>query len=221
MTPDWLLYFITDRHLAVQRPLSDVVTDAVNAGIRAVQLREKDLSPRALIEFATQLRRVTAAAGALLFINDRVDVALAVDADGVHLPSRSLPVAVVRRILGPQKWIGVSTHSLEDVEAAAGGGADFVTFGPVFPTPSKLRYGEPVGLEKLAEAARHSPLPVFAVGGITPNRIGSVFAAGAHGVAMISSIMSHRDSRSAARVCLDAIEAVRVERSVDPSSTRC
>jgi len=164
---------------------------------------------------------VTAAARAALFINDRIDVALAVDADGIHLPSRSLPVDVVRRLVGPRKWIGVSAHSVDEVQVAAVGGADFVTFGPVFPTPSKLRYGHPVGLKELERAVRHGPLPVFAVGGITPERIGSVLATGAHGVAMISSIMSQRDTRSAVRICLEAIEVVRAGRSVDPSSSRC
>jgi len=221
MTPDWLLYLITDRQLASPRRLSDVVADAVKAGVRAVQLREKDLPPRSLLEVATQLRRVTEAEGALLFINDRIDVAVAVGADGIHLPSRSVPVDVVRRLVGPRTWIGVSTHSLDDVRVAVDGGANFVTFGPVFPTPSKLPYGQPVGLEKLAEAARYSSLPVFAVGGITPDRIASVLATGAFGVAMISEIMSKRDTLSAARACLDALEAVRMGRSVDPSTGRC
>jgi thiamine-phosphate pyrophosphorylase len=178
----------------------------LRGGIRAIQLREKDLSSRDLLCHATDLIPLTRSAGAVLLINDRIDVALAVGADGVHLRTDSLPTRVVRRVLGPRKLIGVSAHSLADVRRAAEEGADFVTFGPVFATPSKARYGLPLGLDALAEACRRSPIPVYALGGMKGDRIASALAAGAWGVAMISAIMSKRDVCSAAAVCLAAVE---------------
>ena len=206
MTPDWLLYLITDRHLIGDRPLTEVAAAALRGGIRAIQLREKDLSSRDLLRHATDLIPLTRSAGAVLLINDRIDVALAVGADGVHLRTDSLPTRIVRRVLGPGKLIGVSTHSLADVRRAAEEGADFVTFGPVFATPSKARYGLPLGLDALAEACRRSPIPVYALGGMEGDRIASALAAGARGVAIISAIMSKRDVCSAAAVCLAAVE---------------
>lgn len=207
MTPDWLLYLITDRHVIGERPLTEVVAAALLGGVRAIQLREKDLSSRDLLRYATDLIALTRSAGAVLLINDRVDVTLAVGADGVHLRTDSLPTRVVRRILGPRKLIGVSAHSLADVHLAAEEGADFVTFGPVFATPSKARYGPPLGLGALAEVCRRSPIPVYALGGIGRDQIASALAAGARGVAMVSAVMSQRDVRSAAAACLAAAEA--------------
>lgn len=207
MTPDWFLYLITDRHVIGERPLTEVVAAALQGGIRAVQLREKDLSSRDLLRYATDLISLTRSAGAVLLINDRVDVTLATGADGVHLRTDSLPTRVVRRILGPRKLIGVSAHSLADVRLAAEEGADFVTFGPVFATPSKARYGPPLGLDALAEACRRSPIPVYALGGIGRDQIASALAVGARGVAMISAVMSQWDVCSAAAVCLAAAEA--------------
>ncbi|MBI3606409.1 MAG: thiamine phosphate synthase [Nitrospirae bacterium] len=221
MTPDWLLYLITDRHLAGQRQLPETVADALRGGVRAIQLREKDLAPRALLELAAEVRALTNSARAVLLINDRIDVMLAVDADGVHLRADSLPTRAVRRILGPGKLIGVSTHSIEAVWRAADEGADFVTFGPVFETPSKIRYCPPVGVGALAEACRHSGVPVFALGGITRDRIAAVMGAGAHGVAVISEIIAARDIQSAARACVATVSASEGSRAVDPSFRRC
>jgi len=221
MTLDWSLYLITDRHLIGQRSLTEVVADALRGGVRAIQLREKDLAPQALLQLATEVRTLTLQARAALLINDRIDVALAVGADGVHLRTDSLPTRVVRRVLGSQKLIGVSTHSLDEIERAASEGADFVTFGPVFDTPSKRAYGPPVGIEALAEACRVARLPVFALGGIDRDRVGSVLDAGAHGVALIGAVMAQRDVRAAAETCLSAIRSRKIARVVDPRSGRC
>ena len=221
MTPDWLLYLITDRHLTGQRSLPEALAEALQGGIRAIQLREKDLSPRALLALAAEVRALTTASRVVILINDRIDVMLAVGADGVHLRTDSLPTRIVRRILGPEKLIGVSTHSIEEVWRAADEGADFVTFGPVFETPSKMRYGPPVGVEALADVCRHSGVPVFALGGITRDRIAAVVGAGAYGVAMISEIMVDRDTQSAARACVATVSASKVSRAVDPGFRRC
>lgn len=221
MTPDWLLYLITDRHLIGDRPLTDVVTDALEGGIRAIQLREKDLPPRALLALASDLRVLTAHYGARLLINHRVDVMLAVDADGVHLRRDSLPLRVVRRLVGRDKLVGVSTHSATEVRGAAADGADFVTFGPIFPTPSKMRYGSPLGLAALEAACRDTRIPVFAIGGIERGRIDAVMSAGAHGAAMISAVMSSRDVRVTARSCGEAVLRAKSSRTVDPRRSGC
>ncbi len=194
---DFRLYCVTDRKHTAGRPLVDVLHAALDGGVRAVQLREKDLEGGELYHLAARLRKITERYHARLLINERLDVALAVDADGVHLGQTSFPVATARRLLGPDKLIGVSTHSLAEITAAAG--ADFLVFGPVYFTPSKATYGEPQGLDRLREAVAHSAVPIFAIGGITLERIPQVRGAGAYGVAMISALSAAADPAHAAR----------------------
>jgi thiamine-phosphate pyrophosphorylase len=191
------VYLITDRHATGDRKVSAVVAAALRgAGPAvsqvAVQLREKDLSARALVELARELRAVTSAAGAALFINDRVDVALAVDADGVHLPTSGLSAGQVRS-LAPNLCVGVSTHDVSEVESAAQSGADFVVFGPVFDTPSKRAYGPPKGLQALAQACRCS-IPVIALGGIDNSNAESCIRMGAYGIAAIRTVIAADDA---------------------------
>jgi thiamine-phosphate pyrophosphorylase len=206
---DFSLYLITDRQgLAAKGTLIDAVAAALEGGVRAVQLREKDLSAAELYSLARQLRALTREFGAKLLINDRIDLTLAVEADGVHLGTRSLPTAEARRLLGPAPLIGVSTHRPDEIAEAASQGADFVTFGPVYLTPSKEPYGEPVGLEALRSACSASPLPVFALGGIQPHRISEVLDSGAHGVALISAILSRPDPALAAREILARLKNI-------------
>jgi thiamine-phosphate pyrophosphorylase len=196
---DFKLYLITDRlGLPPGRSLVETVADALEGGVRAVQLREKDLSPRALFPLALELRQLTRRFGARLLINERLDLAQAVAADGVHLAGSSLPTAVARRLLGPQALIGVSTHSASEAFAAADAGADFVTFGPIYPTPSKAAYGPPVGLDALRTACAQAPLPIFALGGIKDAHIPELKAAGAAGIALISAILAAPEPRQAA-----------------------
>lgn len=173
--------------------------------MRAVQLREPDLEARALLELARELRAVTARYDALLLVNDRIDVALACGADGVHLPSHSFLVEDARTLLGPGRLIGVSTHLPHEVAAAKAAGADFAVFGPVFETPSKQAYGPPAGLEALAAAARISDLPVLAIGGITTDRAPELTARGAAGVAVIRALLEAEEPAAAARALLAAI----------------
>jgi thiamine-phosphate pyrophosphorylase len=190
MAPIPRLYIITDRHATGGRPLVEVVASALE-GARgradvAVQLREKDLGGRALWELARALRAVTAAAGVQLYVNDRVDVALAAGADGVHLGGRSLAVADVRAV-ALRLRIGVSTHTRAEVEEAAAAGADFAVFGPVFETPSKP--GFHTGLSTLKEVTALG-LPVLALGGIDEKNAQQCIVAGAFGVAGIRSVMA-------------------------------
>jgi thiamine-phosphate pyrophosphorylase len=162
------------------------VEAAVTARVTFVQLREKALSPRMLYQLTQRAAALTRGSATRLLVNDRADIARTAGADGVHLTTHSLHAATVRQALGPEFIIGVSTHTLAEARAAHAGGADFATFGPVFATPSKRAYGPPVGLEKLAEAARALPaFPLLALGGVTLENAPQVFATGAAGLAAI------------------------------------
>ena len=198
------LYFVTDRTQTANQSLTDVVHAALDGGVRAVQLREKDLEGRELYALAEQLRALTLRYQAHLLVNDRLDVALAVEADGVHLGQHSFAVKNARRLLGAGKLIGVSTHSRQEITAAQG--ADFIVFGPVYYTPSKADYGEPQGLDRLRAAVAHSAMPVFAIGGIKTGRVPEVLETGAHGIAMISAISATTDPAQAARGLLQQLD---------------
>ncbi len=202
---DFTLYLITDRHQTAGRQLPAVVADALAGGVTAVQLREKDLPARQLLELARELRDLTRRHGARLLINERIDVALAVDADGVHLGAASIPVAVARRLLGCEKLIGYSAHGVSEALAAQNDGADFVTFGPVYHTPSKAPYGAPLGVEHLAEAAAALAVPVFALGGVAVHTVPEIIRAGASGIALISAIISSPDPESSSRTILETL----------------
>ena len=195
---DFSLYLITDRHQSKGKPLKDVVHSALQGGVTAVQLREKDLSPKELFPLAVELRELTRVFGAKLFINDRVDLALAVNADGVHLPADSFPVPVVRKILGEEKLIGVSTHNLEEVKRAELQGANFVTLGPIYFTPSKAQFGQPLGPQRIAEVKKETTLPIFALGGIKKHCVQEVMERGAHGVGVISAILGNENVKESA-----------------------
>jgi thiamine-phosphate pyrophosphorylase len=189
---------VTDRNATAGRDLVDVVAAAVDAGLPAVQLREKDLPGRPLLALAERLRAVTARAGALLLVNDRVDVAIAAGADGVHLGGGSMPVDVARRLLPAGALVGVSTHSAAEVAATT---ADFAFFGPVYATPSKT---SAQGIEPLRAAAAASRIPVLAIGGVTVERVAEVRAAGAAGIAVIRAILAAPDPAAATRALVGA-----------------
>lgn len=210
--PGFDLYLITEGTLSAASDTGEFlfrIEEALKGGVRTVQLREKGLDGRRLLEVACELRELTLLYMAKLFINDRVDVALLSGADGVHLPSSGLKAGEVRGLLGSrgrELLIGVSTHTLKEAKDSEREGADFITFGPVFFTQSKARYGEPVGINLLAQCCNILKVPVFALGGIDKERVGEVMGAGARGAAMISAILGAEDiQESAARV----IEKVR------------
>ncbi len=183
----------------------------LSPGTAAVQLRAKGVGGGALLAQARALRRVTAAAGQSLVVNDRLDVALCAGADGVHLPSAGVPPAEARRLLGPGSLVGVSCHSVADVRRAREGGASFATFGPVFDTPSKRAYGAPVGIDLLREAAAVG-LPVLALGGVDAGNAGLVVEAGAWGVAAIRAWLEAPDPGAAVRGFLHAVESRTAEK---------
>src|SRR4030095_4661031 len=160
------LLLVTDRK-QVTRPLLEVVEECLEGGLRAVQLREKDLPVRELLGMAAPLREATRRRGARFLVNDRVDVALAVGADGAQRTHESLPVSVMREVGGPGFMVGASVHSVAEARAVAAEGADFIVFGPVFDTPSKRPYGPPQGLAALGQVTAAVATPVLAIGGIT------------------------------------------------------
>jgi thiamine-phosphate pyrophosphorylase len=167
-------------------------------------VRERDLDGRGLLTLTKRIVAIVHGRAGSVLVNDRIDVALAAGADGVHLRANSLPVAVARRLVGADKLLGVSTHTVDEVARAEADGADFVVLGPVYDTPSKREFGAPLGLGVVAEATRRARIPVFAIGGVTAERAADVMRAGAAGVAVIGAILSAPDVSHAARALLDA-----------------
>jgi thiamine-phosphate pyrophosphorylase len=192
------LILVTDRHATAGRDLVAVVEQALAAGLPAVQLRDKDLPGRTLFRLAERLRDATCRTGALFFVNDRIDVARAVGADGVQLGAGTLPVDAARPLLAPGMLVGESTHGLDEVRATR---ADFVVFGPVYDTPSKRAYGPPQG-DRVRDAVRASPVPLVAIGGIEPAHLATMQAFGVHGVAVIRAILAASDPAAATRSLL-------------------
>ena len=199
---DFDLYLVTDRNQTSGRDLLWVLQQALDGGVKAIQLREKDLPGRDLFSLAERSHKLCQAYHAALFINDRVDVALAVDAAGVQLSMTSLPALTARVLLGPQKIIGVSTHALQEAKEAEKNGADFVLFGPVYFTASKAAYGAPQGLPVLKTIVDNIFLPVYAIGGIKSENIEPVMKTGVRGVALISAIVGAGSPREASEKLL-------------------
>jgi thiamine-phosphate pyrophosphorylase len=195
---DFNLYLITDR-TQTKLPLPEAVRLALKGGVRAIQLRERDLPVRKLLALAQEIRTLTREFNAKLFINDRVDIAVAVDADGVHLGHQSMPPEAVRKIVGKKMLIGVSTHNLEEAQSAETGGADFITYGPIYLTPSKAGLGAPVGPESINNIINSIDIPVFVLGGIKSGNIDDVLGFGAYGISMISEIFASDDIESKVR----------------------
>lgn len=187
------LYVISDRKNCGGRSLTESLVDACHAGVRGVQLREKDLPSGDLLTLARAVRTALDPFDVSLLINDRADIARIVQARGVHLPEAGLPPDAVRICLSDDALVGVSTHSLESARRAEASGADFITFGPVYHTPSKAPYGPPLGLAALEQATEAVRVPVFAIGGITPERARACLEAGAYGVAVISAVLAAPD----------------------------
>jgi thiamine-phosphate pyrophosphorylase len=201
-TSDFDLYLVTDRTQTRGRDLLWVLECALDGGVKAIQLREKDLSGKELYDLAEKTNRLCRRYRARLIINDRVDVALAVDADGVQLGKTSIPIETARALLGSENLIGYSAHSLEEACQAEQSGADFILFGPVYFTPSKASYGAPQGLIALQKVVANISRPVYAIGGIRAETIGALRRVGVRGVALIAAIIGANDPKFAARTLL-------------------
>jgi thiamine-phosphate pyrophosphorylase len=199
------LCLVTDRAQVGARDLVEVVGQCLAAGLPAVQVREKDLGAGDLAALCRRLRGPTREHGALLIVNDRADVALAVGADGVQRTHASLPVADLRAIADKRFRIGASVHGLEEAGAAEADGADWIVFGPVYDTPSKRPFGPPQGLAALGRVAAAVRVPVIAIGGITPERVRAVREAGARGVAVITALLRAGSPADATRRFLDEL----------------
>jgi thiamine-phosphate pyrophosphorylase len=207
------LYIILDPSVCPSRPLIEVLKTAAEAGVVLFQYRNKTASMKDAYVEALALRQAAAKAGVLFIVNDRCDLALAIDADGVHLGQGDLPLDLARKVMGPEKLIGISTHSLTQVRDATVGKPDYLGFGPIFTPGSKQDHDPVVGLEGLRAIRSLTPLPVFAIGGIHLDRVDDVVRAGADGVAVISAILKAPDISHAVRSFLD-----QMPKSASPAS---
>ncbi len=191
------LYLVTDSTLAQGRSLEDIVIEAVQGGVTMVQLREKHLDTRAFIEMALRLKTALEPFGVPLIINDRVDVALASNAEGIHIGQSDMPYETARRLLGPDKIIGLSVENMQQVREANALDVDYIGVSPVFATPTKTDTARPFGIEGLRSAAKISHHPIVAIGGINAATAPAVLAAGADGLAVVSAIVCARSPRAA------------------------
>jgi thiamine-phosphate pyrophosphorylase len=196
------LYVVTDPEYLGTRRLLDVCAQAVQAGVRVVQLRNKQASTRERVEQGRALKAWIGPLGAYVLINDRVDVALAVRADGVHLGQDDLSLDDARRLMGPDAIIGVSVRTSEEMQAAEQGGASYLAASGVFDTPTKTDVGTPIGLEGLGRLRKATSKPLVAIGGINSTNAADVVAAGADGVAVVSAVMAAPDVGAACREIL-------------------
>ncbi len=202
---DYSLYLVTDRDLSRGRSTLSIVTEAVAGGVSCVQLREKCGSTRMFMEEARAIKGVLAAKKIPLIINDRVDVALAVGASGVHLGQSDMPIADARRLLPSGSIIGISVESLEDAVRAERAGADYIGVSPVFATPTKEDTAPPLGLEGVRRIREAVGIPIVGIGGISSANGREVIDAGAHGIAVVSAIVSADDPRLAAQALKRAV----------------
>lgn len=213
-----LLCVLTDRRLQRGRSDEAVVAGALAGGATCIQLRAKGWPDREMVVVGRALRRLTQDAGALLIVNDRPDVARAVDADGVHLGVDDVPVADARRLLGRDAVIGFSPETWDQARQAIAEGASYLGVGPVYASGTKPDAGPPIGLEGLRRYTRRSPVPVVAIGGITPENAAACLAAGAAGVAVVSAVVAAPDPAAAARALRQALAAGAppAERAAEP-----
>ena len=198
MNPERLsLYLVTDPVLCGSRGVEETCRLALESGVGTLQLRDKTALTGELIRMAVILQDLCRRSGALFIVNDRVDVAMAAGADGVHLGQQDMPVALARALLGTDAVIGASARSPVEAESAWREGADYIAANLVFPTDTKTNLGEPLGLRAIAELKKASPLPLIAIGGINPSNADSVRKAGADGIAVVSAIMAAEDVQHA------------------------
>ena len=195
---DYSLYLVTDRGLARGRTTLEIIKAAVCGGTTIVQLREKDCSTRDFIEQALTVKKFLKARGVPLLINDRVDVAQAIAADGVHLGQTDMPLEIAKKILGDSMIIGISAESLEDAIEAERGGADYLGISPIYATPTKTDTASPLGLKGLREIRNAVKLPLVGIGGLNKDNAAEVIRHGADGVAVVSAIVAADDPAAAA-----------------------
>jgi thiamine-phosphate pyrophosphorylase len=203
------LYLVTDERLSRGRPTAEIVRAAIRGGVDAVQLRGKDLPMREQVAIGRALREITREAGVLFIVNDRADLAVALDADGVHVGQDDLPAELVRQVVGPGRIVGVSAATIPEAVAARDAGADYLGVGAIYGTATKLDAGEPTGPDLIGTIEGAVNLPLVGIGGINLANAATVIAAGAAGVAVVSAIVAADDPESAARALKRRIVAAR------------
>ncbi len=203
------LYLVTDRLLAGDRPLEIVVAEAIRGGVTMVQVREKHCTTREFLQIAENIHNVCREHGVPMIVNDRVDIALAVDAEGVHLGQNDMPVSAARRILGRKKIIGLSVESIADALVAEREDVDYLGVSPIFFTPTKTDLQQELGIDGLKKIKSFSRHPLVAIGGLNAGNAADVMAAGADGLAVVSAICAAQDPRAAAAELCDIIRKVK------------
>ena len=204
MALDYSVYLVTDRDILGDRDLLMAVEQALQGGVTMLQLREKTASSRDFYQLAVRMKKLAAACQVPLIINDRLDIALAADADGLHIGQEDLPPGVARRILGPGKILGYSVSTVAEAVYGERNGADYLGAGPVYATGSKADAANPIGIDGLRQIKQSVSIPVVGIGGIGEVNILDVKGAGADGISVISAIMGSRDIRGSSRMLADA-----------------
>nr|BBH86124.1 thiamine-phosphate synthase [Thermosporothrix sp. COM3] len=210
------LHVLTDREWSRGRDTVSVARAALEGGATVIQLRDKLASTRELIEQGQALRELTRAYNALLIVNDRVDVAVAVDADGAHVGQDDMPAPLARQILGPQRILGVSAGTLDEALGAIKDGADYLGVGPIFATRGKLDAGPAIGAKLISTLAARFPTPLVAIGGLTATNAPEIIRAGAAGIAVITAVVAADDITAATRELLTTIQAAKQSPQAHP-----
>lgn len=205
------IYVITDSRLSRGRSAHEVVREATSGGATCIQLREKELTTREYYDLALRIRELTLAEGITFIVNDHLDVALAVEADGVHLGTDDLPAGAARSIIPPSMVLGVTARSLEHALEYEQAGATYLGVGAVYATGTKGNTGTPIGLDGLAGICREIKIPVVGIGGIDASRAGAVIEAGASGVAVVSAVVSAPDIAAATRELVSVVKKAQLQ----------
>jgi thiamine-phosphate pyrophosphorylase len=205
MDIDYSLYLVTDRSFIGNMPLDKAVEEAIKGGVTVVQLREKNLSTREFYNLGMRVKAITSYYKVPLFINDRIDLTLAIDADGVHLGQDDMELNIARKLLGKDKLIGISVENLSQAKKAELDGADYIGVGAVFYTSTKNDINKPIELEGLKEICSNIKIPKIAIGGINANNIKDIFNAGADGAALVSAILANENISEATNKLLKII----------------
>ena len=205
---DYSLYLVTDRSLSKGRSTAEIVAAAVAGGVSCIQLREKSCGTREFLNEALALQPLLKSRNIPLIINDRLDIALAIEADGVHLGQSDMPIGMARKIAGDSLIIGISAESVDDALRAEQEGADYIGISPVFSTPTKTDIAPPLGLEGVRQIRALVDIPLVGIGGINSDNAESVLAAGADGIAVVSAIVSAADPAGAAKKLKTLIDQV-------------
>ena len=203
---DLSLYLVTDNSYLKGRALTDIVREAIAGGVTMVQLREKEASSIEFYKKALAIKEITKAANIPLIINDRVDIALAVDADGLHIGQSDLPYAVVRKMLGYDKIIGLSVETIEQAKEANNLDVDYIGISPIFSTPSKTNTYASFGIEGIKKIASFTKHPAVAIGGINLSNAKEIMKAGANGIAVISAIIGDENPKEASKLLMNQIK---------------